>query len=133
MKNNLLRKYVVAILLVLLQVTIGILAGANTETVYVTKSGKKYHRDGCNSLRSSKIPMDLEKATARYSPCSKCRPPVIGSSKDGSPRSEPPRSDKDGNKYESKKSGQCQATTKKGTQCRRKAQAGSQYCYQHGG
>ena len=28
---------------------------------------------------------------------------------------------------------QCQATTKKGKQCKRKASAGSRYCWQHGG
>ncbi len=29
--------------------------------------------------------------------------------------------------------GRCQATTKKGTQCKRNAKAGSKYCWQHGG
>ncbi len=29
--------------------------------------------------------------------------------------------------------GQCQATTKKGTQCKRQAAVGSSYCWQHGG
>lgn len=29
--------------------------------------------------------------------------------------------------------GQCQATTKKGTQCKRQASSGSVYCWQHGG
>jgi hypothetical protein len=29
--------------------------------------------------------------------------------------------------------GQCQAITKKGTQCKRQASAGSVYCWQHGG
>ncbi|MBN8545824.1 MAG: hypothetical protein J0L60_06790 [Ignavibacteria bacterium] len=29
--------------------------------------------------------------------------------------------------------GQCQATTKKGKQCKRNAKAGSNYCWQHGG
>ena len=29
--------------------------------------------------------------------------------------------------------GRCQARTKAGPQCKRKASAGSQYCYQHGG
>jgi len=31
----------------------------------------------------------------------------------------------------SQESGQCQAITKKGTQCSRKAQAGSKFCWQH--
>jgi hypothetical protein len=30
-------------------------------------------------------------------------------------------------------SSRCQATTKKGTQCKRTAKAGSSYCWQHGG
>lgn len=30
-------------------------------------------------------------------------------------------------------SGRCQATTKKGTQCKRAAKPGSMYCWQHGG
>lgn len=44
------------------------------DTVYVTKSGECYHRDGCSSLRKSKIPMSRGEAASRYSPCSNCRP-----------------------------------------------------------
>ena len=44
-------------------------------TVYVTKTGKKYHRDGCSSLRRSKIPIALADAKLRYGPCSRCNPP----------------------------------------------------------
>ncbi|MEW8957829.1 MAG: thermonuclease family protein [Moorella sp. (in: firmicutes)] len=45
-------------------------------TVYVTKTGKKYHRDGCRSLAKSKIPMSLEDAkNSGYTPCSICNPP----------------------------------------------------------
>ena len=43
--------------------------------VYVTRTGAKYHRDGCQYLRRSKIPMKLKEAKERYTPCSKCRPP----------------------------------------------------------
>lgn len=43
--------------------------------VYVTKSGTKYHRDGCGYLKKSKIPISLEDAEAKgYTPCSKCNP-----------------------------------------------------------
>jgi len=46
-------------------------------TVYVTRTGKKYHRDGCRYLRQSRIPMSLKDAKANgYTPCSVCRPPV---------------------------------------------------------
>lgn len=44
-------------------------------TVYVTRSGSKYHRSSCSSLSKSKIPMDLDAAKARYGPCSRCNPP----------------------------------------------------------
>lgn len=33
---------------------------------------------------------------------------------------------------ENSTSGRCQATTKKGTQCKRNAKSGSKYCWQHG-
>ena len=45
------------------------------ETVYVTRTGKKYHREGCSSLRRSKIPISLAEAKLGYGPCSRCNPP----------------------------------------------------------
>ena len=45
-------------------------------TIYITRTGKKYHRDGCGSLRRSKIPISLAEARQRnYGPCSRCDPP----------------------------------------------------------
>lgn len=44
-------------------------------TVYVTRTGKKYHRGHCSYLRKSRVPMDLSQAKLRYGPCSRCRPP----------------------------------------------------------
>ena len=44
--------------------------------VYVTQTGKKYHRKGCAHLRKSSIPMRLSEAKRRgYTPCSHCKPP----------------------------------------------------------
>lgn len=43
--------------------------------VYVTRTGAKYHRSGCRYLSKSKIPISLEDAKRRYSPCSVCNPP----------------------------------------------------------
>ena len=45
------------------------------EQVYVTRTGKKYHREGCTSLRRSKIPILLAEAKQRYGPCGRCNPP----------------------------------------------------------
>lgn len=47
-------------------------------TVYVTKTGSKYHEDGCSSLSKSKIPMSLGEATDKYyDACDKCNPPIL--------------------------------------------------------
>lgn len=44
-------------------------------TIYVTKSGKKYHLDGCSSLSNSKIPTTLSDAKAQgYGACKRCNP-----------------------------------------------------------
>ena len=43
--------------------------------VYITRGGKKYHKEGCNYLRGSKILISLEEACKRgYKPCSRCNP-----------------------------------------------------------
>ena len=45
-------------------------------TVYVTETGSKYHRDGCEFLANSKIPVTLDKAKKEgYEPCKVCKPP----------------------------------------------------------
>jgi len=44
--------------------------------VYVTRTGAKYHRDGCRYLSRSQIPMNLSDAKASgYDSCSVCNPP----------------------------------------------------------
>lgn len=45
-------------------------------TVYITRTGKKYHRGSCSYLRKSKTPISLEDARAKgYTPCRRCNPP----------------------------------------------------------
>lgn len=97
--------------------------------VYVTRTGAKYHRAGCRYLARSQIPMNLTDAAASYGACSVCRPPTPsdeGSPATGAssaPRAAPPRP--------AATSGRCAATTKRGTQCSRRAQSGRAYCWQH--
>jgi biopolymer transport protein ExbD len=46
-------------------------------TVYITKTGKKYHKDGCRYLAASKIKTTLKEAKANgYTPCKVCHPPA---------------------------------------------------------
>lgn len=52
--------------------------------VYVTDTGSKYHRDGCQYLSKSKIPISLSEAVLSYEPCSRCNPPVLDPSSDSS-------------------------------------------------
>ena len=49
--------------------------GESTITVYITKGGDKYHSAGCQYLRNSCIPVDLEVAKEYFTACSKCNPP----------------------------------------------------------
>lgn len=44
-------------------------------TVYVTRTGHKYHQKGCRYLRQSCIAMKLSEARKSYSACSVCNPP----------------------------------------------------------
>lgn len=47
----------------------------NGATVYITNTGSKYHRSGCQYLRKSQIAISKSNAQARgYTPCSRCHP-----------------------------------------------------------
>ena len=62
-----------------LAVIIILLAAINlsAQTVYITKSGTKYHKSDCRYLSQSKIAIDLKEALDRgYLPCSVCSPPI---------------------------------------------------------
>jgi competence protein ComEC len=46
-----------------------------SQIVYITRTGKKYHREGCRYLAMSKFPVSLRQAKDRgYTPCKVCRP-----------------------------------------------------------
>lgn len=104
------------------------------QTVFITKSGKKYHTENCSSLRSSSIPITLSEAIQKgYTPCSRCNPPTYSGSSTNTNKSQlidnsAPTLNSD-NKYSTTK--RCIAITKKGTQCTRNAEEGSDYCWQH--
>jgi micrococcal nuclease len=103
-------------------------AAATTDTVYVTKTGQKYHRAGCRSLARSQIPMPLAEAAARYGACGICKPPTLSAPAAPSPVASAPQTVA---QPASVSAGRCQATTKRGTQCSRQAQPGRHYCWQH--
>ena len=45
------------------------------EYVYVTRTGEKYHRKGCQHLRRGSLRMRLIDATRDHKACKHCRPP----------------------------------------------------------
>jgi competence protein ComEC len=46
-------------------------------TVYITKTGEKYHKGGCRYLSKSKIAINLRDAISQgYTPCKVCKPPT---------------------------------------------------------
>ena len=88
------------------------------ETVYVTRTGKRYHRAECRYLLS-KIKTNIEEAKASgYTPCKVCKPArANGNAK--AARS----SDKD-------KKPRCKAIANNGAQCKQSASSNG-YCRQH--
>jgi hypothetical protein len=50
-------------------------------TVYITRTGAKYHRSGCRSLAKSSIPIFLKDAVGKgYGACGMCNPPRLNAS-----------------------------------------------------
>ncbi len=57
------------------------LAASGNTTVYVTKTGGKYHSNGCQYLRKSQIAVSLQDAVnSGYDACSRCNPPILTAS-----------------------------------------------------
>jgi len=53
------------------------ISASDSITVYITRTGKKYHKGSCSSLSKSKIPISLKEACDKgYSPCARCKPPA---------------------------------------------------------
>lgn len=63
---------------VLLSMPIKVFAADGSTTVYITKTGEKYHTSGCQYLKKSKISISLQDAVSSgYTACSKCHPPQL--------------------------------------------------------
>ncbi len=58
-------------------------AASGDAVVYITKTGKKYHADGCASLSKSKIQTTLSDAVSKgLESCSKCNPGALDGAAD---------------------------------------------------
>ncbi len=111
--------------LLLLIVWIAVGAGSvSAQTVYITKTGQKYHATDCRYLSHSKISIELKEAIQNgYDACSVCNPPRSAQSSAQPLKSEAKKST----------SVQCAALTKAGMRCKRMTKSSNGYCWQHGG
>jgi hypothetical protein len=104
-----------------------------SQTVFVTKSGTKYHTENCQHLKS-KISIQKSEAIKKgYTPCQTCKPDIKKEQVDSNSLKSQHKADSitTNNKPQpNTTTQQCQAITKAGTQCKRKATSKG-YCYQH--
>src|SRR5687767_9507619 len=124
-QNNKMKK-----LFSLLIVFFTLASSLSAQTVYITKTGAKYHKNDCGYLRSSKISINLSEAQDKgYGACSVCKPPSGSST---TPRIKPTiipnyQNGTSGNESNGTVSSQCRATTKAGTRCKRTTKNSSGY------
>jgi methylphosphotriester-DNA--protein-cysteine methyltransferase len=98
-----------------------------------SKNSNKYHKQECQWAQriSESNRIEFKSAedaiAAGYQPCKVCSPPTSGVANTIAP------SNKSVQKQSAtgSRDGRCEAITKKGTRCSRKAQPGSRYCWQH--
>lgn len=98
------------------------------QTVYITRTGEKYHEDGCRSLSKSKIETTLLKAKNEgYTPCSICKPIKSDTTYQQGAVANP----KPPTQTTNASSTQCTARTKSNTRCSRKTTNANGRCWQH--
>jgi hypothetical protein len=108
------------------------------QTVYITRTGNKYHKSTCQYLKHSRIGVRLSIAKEQgYTPCSACH---AGSSKNPPGAVTPKQSVKHPQQVQQVRSPtektnttsrQCIAKTKSGSRCKRTTQNASGKCWQH--
>ncbi|MDZ7360953.1 MAG: thermonuclease family protein [candidate division KSB1 bacterium] len=90
------------------------------DTVYVTPSGKKYHRADCRLLSKNRMAMPLSRAQINFSACRLCQVSATSSATAQSLQ-----------QTEKIVPARCLAKTKNGDRCKREAEPDSKYCWQH--
>jgi hypothetical protein len=121
-------------LLFLTVILLFVVSNVCSQTVYITKTGKKYHNEDCRYLRRSSIPISLANAIENgYAPCSVCNPPSIVTAKASSRSKVNTTTPRNQNNYSQSVSVRCSAMTKAGRQCKRMTRSPNGRCWQHGG
>ncbi len=111
-------------------------AQLQAQTVYITKTGAKYHKESCRYAKTGWA-SDLAAAKKKgLTACLVCKPSST-ETREAKPlplfyvssKTEPSKE----TKPNQTNSSQCKATTKAGPRCSRKSTGGSSYCSQHDG
>ena len=104
-----------------------------SQTVYTTKTGKKYHKENCRFLKYSKRETTIKKAKELgFKSCKVCKPALENSKSTKNITSLKLTFNK--NTPSNKKRAtaiQCFGKTKSGRRCKRKTKNSSGRCYQH--
>lgn len=103
------------------------------QTVYITKTGEKYHKTTCRYLKHSKKEITLKKAKALgYEACLVCKPNKDNTAKETSTKVNTLSSKKQPKTSTNKtKATQCTGRTKAGNRCKRMTKSSTGRCYQH--
>src|SRR5687768_12925238 len=106
---------------------------AFSQTVYITRTGEKYHDDGCRYLSKSKIQTTLQDAKANgYTACSVCKPTsTVTPASTLTPSPQKITARPSTAPARKAKSSQCTARTKAGARCSRMTTTANGKCWQH--
>lgn len=100
-----------------------------SQTVYITKTGEKYHIEACAYLKNSSIEIQLADAIDRgYQACKVCKPNSGAKLK---PEAKNSTVKQEISSKQGSASVQCSGTTKKGPRCKRMTTSSNGRCYQH--
>lgn len=107
-------------------------SNAISQTVYTTKSGRKYHKKGCRYIKHSHYQTTIDSAKgAGYTACKICRPTVANTKVTEAQKKEYADTPRNKQSKKRKTASQCRGKTKSGKRCKRMTKNANKRCYQH--
>ena len=116
----------------LILMSIGFASNGGAQSVFITKTGEKYHAESCRYLKYSKKEVTLEDAlNFGYDACLVCKPTKKVGAKEKSQLTPTKTSSQSAPPPRKATATQCTGTTKSGSRCKRRTKNASGRCYQH--
>ena len=114
-------------------------SNSQEQTVYITKTGEKYHKSTCRHLKYSKREITLQQALdAGYKACLVCKPTkgvtqesTQNTSLSIAPKSTNTKTTTTTDQAKTTTSTQCTGKTKAGNRCKRMTKSANGRCHQH--